>query len=139
MPAHRAGVARRNYRPCLSRRRRSPFPVRPPVLPRRATLARAHLPALSSRYDDTSLPPRRGAQVHAHLPHSLSSCSSSARIAARSRRTPCLHVPAGDAIIRPALPACACSPCQKLQPHQAVSRLLPHLLSSDAGGPRSGE
>lgn len=65
------------------------------------------------------------------------SSSSSARIAARSQRTPCLHVPAGDApIIRP---ASACSPRQKLQPHQAVSRLPPHLLLSDAGGPRSGE
>lgn len=100
----------------IAGRRRSPFPVRAcvcvlfpvlPPLPRRATPAGSHQPALSSRYDDTSLPPRRGAQVHA------------------PPLWPC--------------PPPHASPRQKLQPHQAVSRLPPHLLLSDAGGPRSGE
>lgn len=64
---------------CLSRRLRSPFRFpcvrRPPWFSRGGatptptlTLAGSHPPALSSRYHDTSLPPRRGAHVHAHLP-----------------------------------------------------------------------
>jgi hypothetical protein len=108
-PASRGGITGRVF--FLLAGVALPFPVRPPVLPLRPTLAGAHLPALSSRYDDTSLPPRRGAQVHARQPASRPPpLPASARIAARSQRTPCLHVPAGDAIIRPACPRLLASP-----------------------------
>lgn len=60
-------------------------------------------------------------------PPPLSACSaSSARIAARNRQTSCLHVSAGNAIIRPAT---ACSPRRSRshapRPHTKPYRLLP--------------